>query len=127
MLDVNPEIICYLAEKAREFHTKEGVIIPDDTPGSSGDIASDMLAGHSDDPTYQEFKIAVEDLEPDQQVTVVALMWVGRGDFDAEDWKAALDEAGDRWTQHTAEYLISTPLLADYLEEGLSAFGYSCN
>jgi hypothetical protein len=54
-------------------------------------------------------------------------MWVGRGDFSVEEWPAALEEAADSWNEYTAEYLIAHPLLADYLEEGLAAFGYSCN
>ncbi len=40
-------------------------------------------------------------------------------------WDEAYAEAKERWTPHTADYLISTPLVADYLEEGLSLFGYS--
>ena len=28
--------------------------------------------------------------------------------------------------KHTTDYLIGTPLLADYLEEALAAFGHSC-
>ena len=27
---------------------------------------------------------------------------------------------------HTADYLLGTPLLADFLEEGLAQFGLSC-
>lgn len=126
MLNVNPEIVCMLIERAREFHAKEGVVIPEETTSSSGNPAADMLADHQGDPTVQEFKTAVEDLEPDQQVALVALMWVGRGDFDVNEWGAAFRQAGEEWTPHTAEYLLSTPLVADYLEEGLVALGYSC-
>jgi len=68
----------------------------------------------------------VEDLEPDQLLELVALMWLGRGDYDAEQWDEACSAAQDRKTQRTAEYLISTPLVADYLEEGLDLLGYDC-
>lgn len=126
MLNVNPEIVCVLIERAREFHAKEGVVIPEETTDSSGSSAADMLADHQVDPTFQEFKTTVEELEPDQQVAVVALMWLGRGDFEAEEWATAFREAAESWTPHTAEYLMSTPLVADYLDEGLSLLGYSC-
>ena len=53
---------------------------------------------------------------------MVALMWVGRGDFAAEEWDSARAEAADRWTPRTAEYLLGTPLVADYLSEGLGVF-----
>ena len=73
-----------------------------------------------------EIKSTVNDLEPDQQQALVALMWLGRGDYDVEEWTQALEAAHDAWNMRTAEYLIATPLVADYLEEGLSQLGYSC-
>jgi hypothetical protein len=125
MIDVNPDTVASLIDKARIFHGKEGVIIPDDTTSSSGNLAADMLTDHKDDQTVQEFKTAIDDLEPDQQVEVVALMWIGRGDFDASEWDAAREQAREEWTPHTADYLLSTPMVADYLREGLAALGYS--
>lgn len=125
MLDLNPDTVGSLIDKAQIFHGKAGVMIPDDNTGSSGNLAADMLTEHQDDQTFQEFKTAVEDLEPDQQVALIALMWVGRGDFDASEWEEALEQAREEWTPRTAEYLLSTPLLADYLKEGLAALGYS--
>lgn len=126
MQNVNPEIVCNLIERAREFHAKEGVIIPEETMDSSGNVAADVLAEHAGDPTLQEFRNIVNDLEPDQQIEIVALMWIGRGDFEVDEWEAACRQAADEHTRRTAEYLISTPLVADYLEEGLAEFGYSC-
>ena len=55
-------------------------------------------------------------------MTLVALMWVGRGDYSLEEWEEALQFAEETWTENTAEYLIGTPLLADYLAEGLQQF-----
>jgi hypothetical protein len=49
-------------------------------------------------------------------------MWVGRGDYSLEEWDEALTFAEENWTDHTAGYLIGTPLLADYLAEGLQQF-----
>jgi hypothetical protein len=127
MFDLNPQIVCFLIDKAHEFHVKEEVSIPE-TPGSpTEDWARQVLADHADDPTYQELHGTIEQLEPDQQVQLVALMWLGRGDFEVEEWDDAFDEAGDAWTEHTADYLIATPLLADYLSEGLDLLGYSCD
>ena len=54
-------------------------------------------------------------------------MWLGRGDFGVEEWESALQQAREAWTPRTADYLIGTPLVADYLEEGLSELGYSCS
>jgi hypothetical protein len=125
---INPITICFLIDKAREFHAKEEVVIPEPplSPGDD-DIGSMVLADHADDPTYEEFSAAVEDLEPDQQTALVALMWLGRGDFSVDQWDSALEEARRSWTPRTADYLLSTPLVADYLAEGLSLLGYECS
>ncbi len=126
MLNINPDTICYLVGKAREFHVKEEVVIPEEPDSPSDDWARQVLADHSGDLTYQDAASVVEDLEPDQQIALVALMWLGRGDYDLADWESALIDAADAHSSHTAAYLLSTPLMADYLEEGLSQHGYSC-
>lgn len=126
MLDVNPATVCFLIDKAHEFHVKEEVVLPD-TPGSpSEDWALQVMADHVDDSTFLEFKSTVADLEPDQQAQLVALLWLGRGDYAVEEWDEAVAEAGRLRNKRTAEYLIAHPLLADYLEEGLELLGYSC-
>lgn len=60
-----------------------------------------------------------------EKVELLALMWLGRGDFSKEEWRDALDEAGRAHDEKTTEYLVGTPLLADYLEEGLLQLGYT--
>jgi hypothetical protein len=126
MLDVNPDTVRFLIDKAREFQVKESVTFPEQQPLSPADDDSltQILADHGDDPTLGEFRSTVDDLEPDQQVSLVALMWVGRGDYDAEEWDTALAQAGESWNERTADYLIGTPLVGDYLEEGLELLGY---
>lgn len=127
MLEINPETVCFLISKAREFHAKEEVVIPEVPDSPSEDWGRQMLADHSGDMTLQEFKSGFNDLEPDQQYTVVALFWLGRGDFDIEEWKDAVNQAHYSWTTETANYLIAHPLLADYLQEGLALHEYSCD
>ena len=127
MIDVNPDTVCFIIHKARAFHAKEQVSFPQAPTSPSDDWAQQALADHIGDFTYQELKTTINDLEPDQQVCLVALMWLGRGDFALEEWDDALAQALDAYNGRTAEYLIATPLVADYLEEGLSAHGYSCS
>ena len=126
-LDINPETVCLIINKAHEFHAQEQVVIPEETVGAGDDWGRQILANHSNDLTYVELTTTITDLEPDQQITLVALMWLGRGVYDVEEWESALSEARDSWNNRTAEYLIGTPLVADYLTEGLSLLGYSCN
>src|SRR3990172_602014 len=126
MLELNPETVCFLISRAKEFHAKEEVVIPEEPSSPSDDWARQVLADHADDLTYQEFRSTVEDLEPDQQIALVALMWIGRGDYSEKQWDTAYAAAKSRRTRRTAEYLITTPLIADYLEEGLALLGYDC-
>jgi hypothetical protein len=125
-LAVSPDKVCFLIGKAREFHAKEEVVIPEEPTAPADDWARQVLADHKDDPSYQELHELIDAMDVEEQVNLVALMWLGRGDFSTAEWNDALEEAGDRLTAHTADYIIATPLVADYLEEGLSALGYTC-
>lgn len=127
MLDINPDTVCRLVDLAREFHAQEAVIIPDEPEGPGDDWSVEVLAPHADDAAFQEFKSIIEDLEPDQQQQVVALLWLGREDYSIDEWDEAVDEASYNWSDHTAEYLMAHPYLADHLTQGLEAHGYSCD
>jgi hypothetical protein len=126
MLELSLDKVCFIVLKAREFHAKEEVVIPEEPSSPTDDWALQILADQRDDPSYQELKYLIDSMDEEEQVNLVALMWLGRGDYSTDEWEEALSEARDRLSAHTAEYIISTPLIADYLEEGLSAFGYSC-
>ena len=115
-MDLNPEIVFSIIDRV---HTFQGASLsPDEGTDPS---ERPQATGNS---IYAELEAGIEDLEPDQQVSLVALMWMGRGDFDASQWDEAYRLAAQRWTDRTADYLTGTPLLADYLEEGLNQLGY---
>lgn len=126
-LNINPETVCLLITRAHEFHAKEQVTITENPTSPADDWAMQTLADHADDATYQEMVNLINDLDPDQLLELVALMWLGRGDFALEEWQEALAQAADSHTSHTASYLIGTPLVADYWQEGLELHGYTCD
>lgn len=122
-LDLNRDTVRFIIDKAHEFQSREDVTLPEDETESAGEEwAQQVAADYAGDPYYQELKTTIEDLEPDQQMVLVALMWTGRGDYAIDEWDDALKFAEETWTDHTADYLIGTPLLADYLAEGLEEF-----
>lgn len=127
MLTINPDTVCFLISKARQFHAKEEVVIPEEPMSPSDDWALQVLADHIDDYTYQEVESAIDSLDIDKQVALVALMWLGRGDFELGEWEEATEAARQAWNGDTTHYLMGTPLVADYLEEGLVQHGYSCD
>lgn len=122
MLDLNPETVYFIIDKAREFQIGDEVNMPEEIADVQ-DWNRDTFSPYLSDPAFVELKSTIEDLEPDQQVSLVALMWVGRGDYAPDEWDKALVTAGENWNDRTAEYLIGTPLLADFLEEGLDELG----
>lgn len=126
MLENNPQTVCFVIDKAHEFHAKEQVTIPATTSDPTEDWAMQVLADHKDDLTYQELVTTINGLEQEQQVELVALMWLGRGDYDLEEWALAKEAAREAWNERTADYLMATPLVADYLMEALNLQGYSC-
>jgi hypothetical protein len=120
MLTISPEKVCYVVAKARELEVKVAAEELDDE--GMGRILED----YADDPTLEELKSFLEAQSDDELRELLALAWVGRGDYTAEEWQDALAQVRDVREQHTVEYLLGTPLLSDYLEEGLSQFGHSC-
>lgn len=119
-LDLNPDIVRSIIDKVHEFHSQDDVTFPDEEPELvDAEFALEAVSDYTEDPYYQELKIAIDDLEPDQQVQLVTLMWIGRGDYSIDEWDEALAFAEENWTDHTAEYLIGTSLVADFLAEGL--------
>ncbi len=71
-----------------------------------------------------ELRALIERMDQDEQAALVAIMWIGRGAFEPEDWEDAVATAEAEATTPTADYLIGTPHLADNLEAGLEALGY---
>lgn len=126
-LNINPETICFIILKAKEFHAKEEVTFSEKISDSEYEYDwSQILADHADDLTYTEIQKVIEDLEPDQQIILLALMYVGRGDFEANEWAIAYTEAQNNILPNLTGYLLSKPQIADYLEKGLETFGYFC-
>lgn len=119
--ELNRETVQAIIDKAHEFHTKDDVNF-DEEPEIAADWTSEISTDFAGDPYYQQLKSSIDDLEPDQQNSLVALMWIGRGDYSLAEWDEALRGAEEGWTENTADYLIGTSLLADYLEEGLQQF-----
>lgn len=122
-LNISRDVIDSIIERVKEFQSKEDVVIPEDVEEFNEDDFMQILADHQNDLIYLEVKDAIDDLEPDQQMMLVALMYLGRGDYSVEEWEDCLLEAQNGWTTHTAEYILSHPYAANYLEEALDILG----
>lgn len=126
VLNISPEKVCYIIIKAREFDVKVAPAGLDTGDNPTDDKNIEILEDYADDPTFQELVSAIELLNEDEVIELLALMWLGREDYTAEDWPEMLEEARAAHDEKIVAYLVGTPLLGDYLEEGLSLLGYSC-
>lgn len=125
-LSISPEKVCFIVVKAREFDAKDVVTDPGDSSNATDDAMIAVLEDHSDDPVAQELRGFIDALTEDEQVDLVALAWLGRGDGTVEDWNDLRAEALRAHNNRTASYLLGMPLLPDHLEDALSQIGLSC-
>ena len=132
MFSVDVEKVSFIIAKSREFEAQDAVHENlDGDELSKGDIQDEtfqedlatQVDEDSDDATLDEVKAWIRSINDDDQCQIVALAWIGRGDFTIAEWDDALKIATDEHNNRTAEYLLGMPLLPDYLEEGLSQFG----
>ena len=72
-----------------------------------------------------ELRDFIADLNDDEQAALTAVMWIGRGTFDADDLSEAVATAKAEKTTPTEDYLMGEPQLADHLEAGMEALGLS--
>jgi hypothetical protein len=126
-LSISPEKVCYIVVKAREFDVKDVVTDRDDGSNPTDDAMISVLEDNPDDPVLQELTAFIGALTEDEQIDLVALAWLGRGDGDIGDWEALRAEAARAHNNRTASYLLGMPQLAEFLEDALSDFGRSCD
>ncbi len=127
MLHIGLESLCFIIAKSREFQSKEEVVIPDDPSSPSEDWALQVLADHGGGFLLREICQLIGEMSQRQRAELIALMWVGRGDYAIEDWETAVDDAIGDYSVRAAGYLLAHPMVSDDLQEGLLAHGYSCN
>lgn len=125
-LSIALEKVCYLIQLAREFDVKDVVTDPDPGSNSTDDAMLSVLEDHADDPVRSEIVSFVHGLNEDEQIDLVTLAWLGRGDGDTNTWDELRAEATRAHNNRTASYLLGMPLVSDYLEEALSQLGFSC-
>ena len=126
MMNIALDKVCFIIIKAREFDVKEDVENDEDGSNPADDDMREVLANYPDDATYQELKSFLQDMNQDEMADLIALSWLGRGDYTGKEWPEAQREAVTVVDKKAADYLLGIPLLADFLEEGLNELDLSC-
>lgn len=92
---------------------------------STHKVAQIVLMSRELNRAEGELRGFVERLSDEEQISLVAIMWVGRGSFGADELQDALRTAAEEATTPTVDYLLGTPHLSDHLENGLDELGIS--
>jgi hypothetical protein len=112
MPEIHADMIAQVIALARE--------IDEATVVGAHDGMRDSAAGSM---AARELKDFIANLTEEEQYSLVAVMWIGRDSFDADDYDEAYRTAEQEATNATEAYLAGIPLLADYLESGLESLG----
>lgn len=125
MLEISTAKVAHVIVRARELDAK--VASWEDTMDGNlrEDAPDSVLESFADDATRSELAVFIAGLNEDEQASLVALAWIGRGSFSPDELSEAIDTAKSEQINRTEAYLMGMPLLADYLEEGLDKLGFS--
>jgi len=129
-LRISSEKVCVFIEAAREVAGKVPSTAGDRT--TTGDdsrlvtIEEPEGDGEDEDARRRQMVEFVAGLNVEEQADLLALIWLGRGDYDISEWNDALVEAEARIAARDPDYMIGDAALPEYLGGGLEAFGWTC-
>jgi Protein of unknown function (DUF3775) len=125
-LSISSEKVCYLIVKAREFDVQDVATDEESGSNASDDGMVDVLEEGGNNAVQQEVRTFIAELGVEEKADLIGLMRLGRGDGSMAEWQALRAEGLREHSGRVAAYLMGEPMLSDYLEEGLSQFGFSC-
>ena len=123
-LSLNPAFVHMLVLKVRALMSKDGVDMPDVGSNASDDAIPQILQELDGDLTREEIIEEIDALNRTEQAELVALMWIGRGDAEPDEWASLIKLAEERREVATSHYLLDHPLVADEWAYGLEKLGY---
>ena len=128
-LNISREKVAFLIDKAQQFDVKDLRTDPDSGSNPADDNEVDVLEDDGSDSVADELASFIRALNEDEQIDLVALMWLGRGDGTIEEWDQLRARSAERRSgyrnprRETVRYVLGEPLLGDLLAEGLDKFG----
>jgi hypothetical protein len=125
MIQISTSKVAHVTLKAREYDAKVATWDDNSESGNAAEEPESILEDFEDDPTRGELYTFIAGLNVDEQSSLVALTWVGRGTYTPDQFADAVTMAGEERVNSTATYLMGIPLLSDYLADGLEQMGIS--
>ena len=122
-LPISPEKVSSVIALAREVEDLLPNAENDDERPRGEASDPEMVREHEYDAPYQELLGFLEALSDEELAALTAILWVGRGTYDADEFQTALEEAASLEARRAPSYLMSNDLLAEHLTEGLTSLG----
>ena len=122
-LEVSLDKLAQIVLMARAYDAQTAETDPDEASNASDDRLVSVLEAQADNPAEQQLREAIESLSDDEQAVLVALTWIGRGDFGCDELDGAITTAFERRQGSTVDYLVGIPLLGDLIEQGAASCG----
>jgi hypothetical protein len=124
MPDIKPEKVSFVIVKARELNGEGESALPC-AVGPSGAKRRGAKIKKACAENRAKLAAFIDAMDEEEQSALVALSWIGRGEFAAEEWRLAVSKARMLRNCATSDYLLGNPQLASHLEYGLAEFGDS--
>jgi Protein of unknown function (DUF3775) len=128
-MDIALDKVCEIILRARAIDVKDGDAETVSGSNPIDDASAMTLVDNADDATEEELREVIAGLNEDERHDLIALVYIGRGDLEPEEWVEAVRLAREREGRaslSTADWLLGIPNLGDLLDEGLAAMGRSC-
>jgi hypothetical protein len=126
-LRISTEKVCDFIEAAREVAGKVPWTAGDHTTtGDDSKLVTIEDYPGEDDRRGQMVEF-IAGLNIDEQIDLLALIMLGRGDYDIAEWDIAVAEAQGRIAARDPDFMIGDAALPEYLGDGLEAFDRSCD
>jgi len=128
-LSIATDTVFRVIEILHELAGQDQGLERDDIGEGGDDASAEDLTAQTDDARLDKVVMLLHDLNVDEQSDLVALLLLGRGEFDLDDWQGARTEAQEQLAGESLPVLVSLiagdAAVAEFLEAGLNAFGYS--
>ena len=128
-MDIALDKVCEIILRARAFDVRDGDAETISGSNPIDDANALTLVENADDSTEEELREVIMGLNEDERHDLIALVYIGRGDLEPEEWVEAVRlarEREDAMTISAADWLLGIPNLGDLMDEGLAAMGRSC-
>ena len=119
LLEIPPGKVVHIIVRSREADAKMLALEEDNGAGSGGGEAG-IVPEASPGDAMRELRQYLAGLNLDEQASLIALAWIGRGTYAPGELGEAIAAAKAEHAANAAAYLASLPLLPVYLEDALN-------